>query len=333
MGEPLVSVVTAVYNGETYLEECIKSVLGQTHQELEYIICNNHSTDRSKEIALSYAARDPRVRVIQPEQFLPQVKNFNYAFQQLSPHSQYCKMVHADDWIYPQCVKEMSALAEANPRVDLVSAYRLLDTMPDCFGVPVNQSVFSGREACRWYVLGTAYTFGSQTTVMYRSDAVRSRWPKFFPEDDRFFFDVDIAFRILADRDFGFVHQVLTYSRTQRESVTDKANMYNAWLLLLVVTLEQYGRDLLSPQEFEKRSAEVNALMYRGFGEVWLKDRVRKNKREDFWDFQRKYLGAVGVQIQPKRLAHGVLDAALGWLSSPGDLAALIGKGYSTGKL
>ena len=57
MTEPFVSVVTPVYNDEPYLEECIRSVLAQSHQDFEYIICNNHSTDRSGEIAADYAAQ------------------------------------------------------------------------------------------------------------------------------------------------------------------------------------------------------------------------------------------------------------------------------------
>lgn len=330
MAPPFVSVITAVYNGETYLEQCIKSILGQSHEEFEYLICNNHSTDRTLEIVGDYAARDPRIRVVRPPEFLPQVKNFNFAFQQLSPQAKYCKMVHADDWIYPQCLQAMSELGEANPRVDLVSAYRLIETQPDCFGVPLERDVFSGREACRWYLLGTAFAFGSQTTVMYRADAIRRRWPRFFPEEDRFFFDVDVAFRMLADRDFGFVHQVLTYSRYQPGAITDKASNYNAWLLALVVTLEQYGRELLTPREFDERWAEVTRDLYRGFGEVWLTDRVRRRKRSDFWEFQRKYLSAVGAEIQPGLLAKGVLEAGLGLLTSPANLLQKVRRGART---
>jgi glycosyltransferase involved in cell wall biosynthesis len=56
--EPLVSVVTPVYNGEEFLAECIESVLAQTYSNIEYTIVNNCSTDRSLDIALSYAAQD-----------------------------------------------------------------------------------------------------------------------------------------------------------------------------------------------------------------------------------------------------------------------------------
>jgi len=326
MSESLVSVITAVYNGETYLEQCIKSVLAQTHQEFEYLICNNHSKDRSEQIARDYAATDARIRIVQPPTFLPQVQNFNFAYEQIAPTSKYLKMVHADDWLYPECLRRMTELADANPRVDLVSAYRLIETTPDCFGVPVYESVFSGREACRWQLLGTVFPFGSQSTVMYRADAVRQRSPKFFPED-RFFFDVDVAFRLLVGRDFGFVHQVLSYSRYQKGAITDEASHFNHWFLLMYLQLQQYGRDLLTPEEFETRLAQVSADMYRGFGEVWLKDRVRRNKRRKFWEFQNKNLAGIGMQIDSELLAKGVLSAGIRLIGSPSELATKLEDG------
>ena len=62
-----VSVILPVYNGETYLSECLDAILGQTLKEIEVICVNDGSTDRSPEILREYAARDSRIRVIDQE--------------------------------------------------------------------------------------------------------------------------------------------------------------------------------------------------------------------------------------------------------------------------
>jgi len=320
MTKPFVSVVTCVYNDEPYLEECIRSVLAQTHQDFEYVICNNHSKDRSSEIAADYAAKDSRLRVVSPPTFVPQIRNFNFALGQISTRSKYCKMLHSDDWMYPQCLQQMTEVAETSPKIVLVGAYRLIGDQPDCFGVPVEQSSFPGREAARWQLLGKAFPFGSQSTVMYAAEAIRSRAPAFFPEN-RFFTDVDIALRILANGDFGFVHQVLTFSRYQPESITDTASHFNFWPLLQYLMMEQYGRDFLSADEFSRRYDEVVSDMYRGLGEQWLKDKVKFRRKKGFWEFQRQHLGDIGERVRPALLARGVAAAALQLLGSPSTLA------------
>ena len=63
-GEPLVSVVLPVYNGEHYLVEAIESILAQTFENFELIMIDDGSTDSSQQILLEYERRDSRVRVI-----------------------------------------------------------------------------------------------------------------------------------------------------------------------------------------------------------------------------------------------------------------------------
>ncbi len=53
-GFPLVSVITAVFNGERYLEETIHSVISQTYPNLEYIVVDGGSTDQTRDILRSY---------------------------------------------------------------------------------------------------------------------------------------------------------------------------------------------------------------------------------------------------------------------------------------
>ena len=64
MTSPAVSVAMSVYNGERFLVPAIESVLAQTMGDFEFLILDDGSRDRSRAIAQSYAARDPRIRVI-----------------------------------------------------------------------------------------------------------------------------------------------------------------------------------------------------------------------------------------------------------------------------
>lgn len=63
----MVSVIIPVYNTECYLEECIKSVVSQTYQELEIIIINDGSTDSSRTICKKWEKADQRIRYIETE--------------------------------------------------------------------------------------------------------------------------------------------------------------------------------------------------------------------------------------------------------------------------
>ena len=144
--EPFVSVVTPVYNTEKYLSECIESVLAQTYENYEYVIVNNCSTDKSFEIAAFYAEKDDRIKLCNNEAFLNIIPNWNQALNQISPQSKYCKIVHADDWLFPECIERMVKLAEANPSVGIVGSYRLDETIVNCDGLPYSKKgVFRQR--------------------------------------------------------------------------------------------------------------------------------------------------------------------------------------------
>jgi len=59
--QPKVSIIIPVYNVEAYLEECLNSVIEQTFRDMEIIIINDGSTDRSVEIIQNFAKRDERI--------------------------------------------------------------------------------------------------------------------------------------------------------------------------------------------------------------------------------------------------------------------------------
>lgn len=96
---PTVSVGMPVFNGETYLEVAISSVLAQTLDDLELVISDNASTDRTAEICQDYAARDKRVRYFRNPQNLGAAPNYNQALKHA--RGRYFKWLAHDDRMTP----------------------------------------------------------------------------------------------------------------------------------------------------------------------------------------------------------------------------------------
>lgn len=66
-GKPLISVLLPVYNAQKYVESAVRSILTQTLADFEFIIINDGSKDRSREILESLAAQDKRIRLVSRE--------------------------------------------------------------------------------------------------------------------------------------------------------------------------------------------------------------------------------------------------------------------------
>jgi glycosyltransferase involved in cell wall biosynthesis len=77
---PSISIGLPVYNGERYLSATLDCFLAQTFRDFELTICDNASTDRTREIAQAYQARDGRIRYHRNERNLGAIPNFNRAF-------------------------------------------------------------------------------------------------------------------------------------------------------------------------------------------------------------------------------------------------------------
>lgn len=63
MKQPLISVIIPAYGVEKYIAQCLESVISQTYKNLEIIVVNDGTKDRSAEIAKDYAAKDSRIKV------------------------------------------------------------------------------------------------------------------------------------------------------------------------------------------------------------------------------------------------------------------------------
>jgi glycosyltransferase involved in cell wall biosynthesis len=324
--EPLVSVITPVYNGEEFLAECIESVLAQTYQNWDYTIVNNFSTDRTLEIARSYAARDSRIRVHDNREFLPIIQNHNHSIRQISPASKYCKVVLADDWLFPECLMRMVPLAEAHPSVGLVGGYGFDGIHVLWRGLPMPPTVVSGREACRLRLLTTTYVFGAPTATLIRSDFIRKQHE--FYDETNIHADTTACFRVLQEADFGFVPQILTFTRTRSKSNTSFTDRMNSIELCHLTELLQYGPRYLNDAEYRHRLEGRLSWYYQVLGEGLLQLRGG-----GYWEFHKKRLQALGIPLSYFRLLRGFATAIMAGLSQPSRAVESLGRWWSRAQL
>lgn len=112
----LISIVIPVYNVEEYLDRCIASVRGQIYDNLEIILVDDGSTDRSGIMCDEYARLDSRIKVIhKPNSGLSDARNEGLKHVT----GTYIGFVDSDDWIEPQmydmmyrgCIRENADIA------------------------------------------------------------------------------------------------------------------------------------------------------------------------------------------------------------------------------
>lgn len=116
--QPLVSVIMTVYNAEKYLEDTLRSVLGQTFEDFEFIIIDDGSSDRSVEIVRSIP--DKRIRFI-PEKHQNYIDWLNRTLC-LSQGKYIAKMDH-DDQMMPARIEKQYAFMEHHLEIDLCGSW------------------------------------------------------------------------------------------------------------------------------------------------------------------------------------------------------------------
>jgi len=100
--DPKVSVIVPVYNVELYLSQCIDSLINQTLSDIEIILVDDGSTDKSKGICDEYTSKDERIKVFHIENSgVSNARNFGIS----NSIGEYIMFLDSDDWIEPETIE------------------------------------------------------------------------------------------------------------------------------------------------------------------------------------------------------------------------------------
>lgn len=205
MTNPLVSIIIPVYNAATYLNACLDSVLAQSYSNIEVILVNDGSTDKSEEICNAFKQKDGRVKVIHLEnQGVSHARNIG--IEQSS--GQYLCFIDSDDIVESDYIKDFTdsleegvfiyiqgtQIVRKDSSIDIVSYKE--------YGVQYIDSIFSINNLCR---------HGYACCKLYESSFIKG---------NQIDFNIDIKF----SEDLLFILKCLFY--TDRIKYIAKANYY-----------------------------------------------------------------------------------------------------------
>jgi hypothetical protein len=136
--------------------------------------------------------------------------------------------------------------------------------------------------------------------LLIRSDLIRNR--ENFYSESNIHADKEACFDILQESDFGFVHQILTYTRRHNETTTTFIRKYETNRIGHLLILKKYGPIFLTPEEY-KQSFKRKLDAYHKF----LARKIFERKDKAYWDFHRKALEQLGHPLSVPKLVKAML--------------------------
>ena len=221
---PLVSVIVPAYNVEAYVEQAVRSILGQTMGDLELIVVDDGSTDATGEILNELAAGDARMRVLHvPNGGAPAARNRALELAR----GRYVAFADADDECAPTYLEELCRLMDGGCEL-AICGFKIITTggYSEGAGADDGSEAGSGARAQSFTevksvpsaVYATAEEFRAASPELFDNNQLYSPWNKMFVRErlDR----LNIRFKDVFWDDFPFV---LDYIRdVERVSVTSE---------------------------------------------------------------------------------------------------------------
>ncbi len=192
----MISVLMLTYNREQLVGRAIKSILEQTYENFELIVVNNGSTDRSGEIAESYAEKDPRIKVIHRERGNIGAGR-NTALD--AAKGEYITFMDDDDWVEPDFLEFLlNLITENNADMSICGA---ADKIFD------EKKIMTTEEALIELMWRKKYNVAFPTKMFCKKISENLR----FPEDGAFD-DIALMYKLIAKAETIAYHGLPKYT-------------------------------------------------------------------------------------------------------------------------
>lgn len=276
-----ISVIMSAYNSAAYIAEAIDSILSQTFSEFMLFVVDDGSTDNTKSIMESYAARDSRIYILVNEKNIGIAASHNKALQHCD--TPYIAPMGADDIVVPDWLQkkydfleqhpELAALGNAHQTIshDAKNYYNIW--APPTTPHKITQTLFNG---------GTGIPHGSaliRTAVIKELGGYRENFVAAL--------DVDFWLRLAEKYAIGCLPDILLYYRQHQSSTSHTRASIQAYNhVLAMIASEKRRKNEPDPLEGKELNLELllsllesgtqSALIW--FNLLWLRDIANKEE-------------------------------------------------------
>ncbi len=239
MGNPTVSVILPVYNGEDYLRIAIESVLGQTFRDLELLLIDDGSSDSTPDIAASYG---PPVKYIRQEN-TGVAGAFNHGIR-LAKGRYISWLSHDDVFLPTKLEKQVGALSNVSEPAVCYTDIEMIDGDGKSF---VNQKVPEhDRQHALRYVLTGGGICSASYSLLYDRRCIDE--VGFYSETWRYTQDVDMLARLARNFPLIRVPEVLMQVREHANRGVRSKKWEREAVLFFAERLNDYSFEELFPE-------------------------------------------------------------------------------------
>lgn len=236
---PLVSVCIPTYNRENSILSAIDCATSQTYKNIEILISDNCSTDKTIEAIKKI--KDPRIRLIVQKKNLGMIPNWNFCINEAK--GEYIKFLHSDDLIDSKCVEEELNFFLNNGGISLVTCKRNFIDEDDnlLYSMQFSNKTCreSGEKYGRWMITNIRENrVGEPSAVMFRkSDAQKAG---LFDIQYSQLADFEFWIRLHTLGDIGYINIPLCFFRMHKGSNTTAAIKDGRFIDETFVFIEKY---------------------------------------------------------------------------------------------
>ena len=147
---PKVSIIVPIYNSEKFMDKCINSILNQTLKEIEIILVNDGSTDRSEFICKKYENIDNRIKLISKKNGgVSSSRNYGVSIA----NGEFITFVDSDDFIEIDMCEKLYTAAIENHCDIVMNGIKLVKNKEISYEFTGNSKVYSKEEACKLFFM------------------------------------------------------------------------------------------------------------------------------------------------------------------------------------